>query len=592
MKNLLSLLIILFSICGFSQTAQLSQNYFDRGDFEKALLVYEELLKSQPSNGMYFQRQIECLQQLSQFEKAQTLLKNRINIYKQPNLLVEIGYNYQLQKNQIKANDFYEQAIETIKQNPSNVYGVATLFERKVLLELSLKAYKTAIEKQPDMNFNYQMGMLYGQLGNTDLMIEKLLVEAQANPQNSIMVQSQLTRFMQEDTSDNFAQILKKSLLIRAQKSQDLVWNQYLSWFFVQQKEYGKAFIQEKAIYKRDPESFYNIVNLAALSAEEGQFDTAANILNFILQNANNIDLKIQSHTSLQEIKINRSTPAENPLIIAEFERLFTEFGLGTNSLSLQILYANFLTFKAKNPEQSRAILKNCLLLPINKYQEAEVKMQLADVLLFEEKFNQAQILYTQIQEDLSQDEVGNEASLKAAKTSYYKGEFDWALQQFKALKSASSQLIANDALELYLLINDSKNSDSTFVALKKFAKGDYQLYQKKSAEALALFQSILKENKGDEIEPAALIRVGKIYESNNDFTNALLQYEAIISNHKDAIYADEALFFAAEIFLNKLNLPEKAKPMYEKIIFEHQDSIFFVEARTKFRQIRGDKTL
>ena len=592
MKNLLSLLIILFSICGFSQSAQLSQNYFDRGDFEKALLVYEELLKSQPSNGMYFQRQIECLQQLSQFEKAQTLLKNRINIYKQPNLLVEIGYNYQLQKNQIKANDFYEQAIETIKQNPSNVYGVATLFERKVLLELSLKAYKTDIEKQPDMNFNYQMGMLYGQLGNTDLMIEKLLVEAQANPQNSIMVQSQLTRFMQEDTSDNFAQILKKSLLIRAQKSQDLVWNQYLSWFFVQQKEYGKAFIQEKAIYKRDPESFYNIVNLAALSAEEGQFDTAANILNFILQNANNIDLKIQSHTSLQEIKINRSTPAENPLIIAEFERLFTEFGLGTNSLSLQILYANFLTFKAKNPDQSRAILKNCLLLPINKYQEADVKMQLADVLLFEEKFNQAQILYTQIQEDLSQDEIGNEASLKAAKTSYFKGEFNWALQQFKALKSASSQLIANDALELYLLINDSKNSDSTFVALKKFAKGDYQLYQKKSAEALALFQSILKENKGDEIEPAALIRVGKIYESNNDFTNALLQYEAIISNHKDAIYADEALFFAAEIFLNKLNLPEKAKPMYEKIIFEHQDSIFFVEARTKFRQIRGDKTL
>ena len=242
MKNLLSLLIILFSVCGSAQNEQLSQNYFDRGDFEKALLGYEELLKSQPSNGMYFQRQIECLQQLSQFEKAQTLLKNRINIYKQPNLLVEIGYNYQLQKNQIKATDFYEQAIETIKQNPSNVYGVATLFERKVLLELALKAYKTAIEKQPDMNFNYQMGMLYGQLGNTDMMIEKLLVEAQANPQNSIMVQSQLTRFMQEDTSDNFAQILKKSLLIRAQKSQDLIWNQYLSWFFVQQKEFGKAF--------------------------------------------------------------------------------------------------------------------------------------------------------------------------------------------------------------------------------------------------------------------------------------------------------------------------------------------------------------
>ena len=70
------------------------------------------------------------------------------------------------------------------------------------------------------------------------------------------------------------------------------------------------------------------------------------------------------------------------------------------------------------------------------------------------------------------------------------------------------------------------------------------------------------------------------------------MQYEAIINNHKEAIYVDEALFFAGNIYLNQLKLPEKAKPLFEKIIFEHQDSIFFVDARTKFRQIRGDKTL
>ena len=592
MKKIFRVLLYLFSIAALSQNEQLSQNYFDRGDFEKALVGFESLSKMQPGNSVYFQRQIECLQQLSQFDKSEKLLKNRIEIYKQPNLLVEIGYNYQLQKNLPKANECYNQAVETIKQNAANVYAVATLFERKVLLELALKSYKTANEKQPEMNFNFQMGMLHGQLGNIDLMIEKLLVESQTNPQSSIMVQNQLLRFMQEDTTDNFGQTLKKALLIRAQKSQDIFWNQYLSWFFVQQKEYGKAFIQEKSIYKRNPDSFYNIVNLSQLAVEEGQPETAAEILNFILANTTNLELKIQSHASLLEININEATAAEYPTIIAEFDQLLKEFGKGTNALSLQILQANFLTFKSKNAELSRAILKNCLTLPLNKYQEATVKMQLADVLLYEEKFNQAQILYTQIQEDLSQDEIGNEASLKAAKTSDYKGEFDWALQQFKALKSAASQLIANDALELYLLINDSKNSDSTYVALKKFAKGDYQLYQKKSAEALQLFTSILKENKGDEIEPAALIRIGKIHESNNDFSQALMQYEAIINNHKEAIYVDEALFFAGNIYLNQLKLPEKAKLLFEKIIFEHQDSIFFVDARTKFRQIRGDKTL
>lgn len=576
----------------FAQSEQLAQNYYDRGDFEKALLNYEELSKAQVRNGFLFQRYIECLQQLSQYDKAQKLIKDRMETYPQPNLLVEMGHNYQLQKNTSQATAFYEKAIETIKQNPSNVYAVATLFERRVLLEYALKAYETAASQMPTMSFNYQMGMIYGQLGNTTLMIEKLLTEAQSNPQNSIMVQNQLMRFMQEDTTDGFGQTLKKALLLRAQKNQDVFWNEYLSWFFAQQKEYGKSFIQEKSIYKRNPESFYNIVSLAQLAIEDDQTETAAEILNFVIENANDIELKIESHTSLLNIMIQKSTPADYSKILATFENLLVTFGSGANTMPLQILQAQFLTFRTGNPEKSRAILNNCLTLPIDKYQEATIKMQLADVFLFEEKFNQAQILYTQIQDDLSQDEIGNEASLKAAKTSYYKGDFEWALQQFKALKSASSQLIANDALEIYLLINDNKNSDSTFVSLKKFAKGDYQLYQKKPNDALALFQSILNENKGDDIEPAALIRLGKIYESKNDYAQALIQYEAIINNHKEAIYTDEALFYAGEIYLNKLNQADKAKPLFEKIIFEHQDSIFFVNARNKFRKIRGDKDL
>ena len=218
--------------------------------------------------------------------------------------------------------------------------------------------------------------------------------------------------------------------------------------------------------------------------------------------------------------------------------------------------------------------------------------MALADQFLFEEKFNQALINYTQIQEDLSQDEIGNEASLKAAKTSYFKGDFDWALQQFKALKSASSQLIANDALELFLLINDNKVADSTFVALKKFARADFLLYQNKTADALIQFQSILKENKDNEITPATLLRLGKSSEKTGDFAPALSYYDNLINNYKECIYVDEALFFSAEIYQKNMQLPEKAKPLYEKIIFKHQDSIYFVESRQRFRQIRGDKEI
>jgi tetratricopeptide (TPR) repeat protein len=225
-------------------------------------------------------------------------------------------------------------------------------------------------------------------------------------------------------------------------------------------------------------------------------------------------------------------------------------------------------------------------------YDQAKCKMELADILLSEEKFNQALLYYSQIQENLNNDVLAHEASLKSAKTSYFKTDFEWALKQFKELKSASTQLIANDALEYFLLINDNTVADSTQTALKQFAKGDYLLYQNRNQEAIAQFQSILKSFKGQEIEAVTLLRLGRVYEKTGDYTLALSQYQEIIANHSDGIYIDEALYFSADIYNKQLQMPDKAKPLYEKIIFGHQDSIYFVDARRKFRELRGDTNL
>lgn len=589
MKHLFLYAILFLSLAGFAQSDQLALNYFEKGDFEKALISYEELLKNQPGNTLYFQKTIECHQQLSQFDKAQLLLQARLDKFKQPNLMVEMGYNYQLQKDDANAKKYYEKAIDKIKETPSNVYAVAVNFEKKTLLDYALRAYQTAIGLDPKFNFNYQMAIIYGQQGNTDLMIEKFLEEAQKNPQTSIMIQNQLSRFMNEDGEETFNDALRKALILRAQKDQDIFWSEYLSWFYVQQKEYGKAFIQEKSIYKREPETFSNIVNLAELAIEDGDEESATEIITFVLENTQDIDLQIFSHTFLMSNKVGKATEKEYAAINSELDLLLKKYGISPFSLSLQQLQARFVTFNLNNPELGKTILKKALELPISKYQQADVKMELADVLLFEEKFNQALIYYSQIEEDLKNDVIGHEASLKVAKTSYFQGDFDWAQNQFKILKSASTQLIANDALEYFLLINDNTVADSTRTALKKFARADYLLYQNKTQEALTQFQNILNENKGNEIESITLLRLGKTYEKLGDFNSALNQYQNIIDNHKEGIYIDEALYFSAELYNKNLNNPEKAKPLYEKVLFDHQDSIYFTEARKKFRQLRGD---
>jgi len=593
MNNRLLFLFLLFlTSLVHGQNEQLAQNYFDKGSFEKALVSYEELLKSQPGNGNYFLRVIECRQQLLQYGKAQSELEERYKKYKQANLLVEIGYNYQLQQDLTSANKYYQDALIEIDKNPTWVYSIASTFEKKVLLEYALQAYERAIAIDPKSRFNYQMGLLYGQMGKQDLMIEKFLDELYTNPQNGVLIQNQFSRFMVDDADLVFANQLRKALLIRVQKDQDLFWNQMLSWFFVQQKEYGKAFIQEKAIYKREPDSFSNIVNLAELAIEDEEYETAKEIFSFILDNTQDLELQIQSHYYLMDMRINEATAKDYTQIATDLETLLKQYGISPFSLDLQLLQAEFLAFVVKNPEKSKQVLDQALELPLNRFQNARVKMTLADVLLYEEKFNQALLYYSQIEEDLKNDELGHEASLKAAQTSYYKADFEWALVQVKVLKSASTQLIANDALELFLLINDNTVADSTQTALKLFAKGDFLLYQKRYSEALAQFQTLLKNHKGEEIEDETLLRIGQTYEKLSNPTEALTYYQKIIDQFPDSIYRDEALFFSAEIYNLKLQDPEKAKPLYEAVLFNHQDSIYFVEARKKFRQLRGDTTL
>ena len=593
MKNILLYIVLLWSGFAFSQNEQLAQYYYDKGDFEKAKISYEELLKASPSNTQYFLRTVDCYQQLQQFALAEKMIQDRYNRYKQGVFLVELGYNFQLQKNDSKAKNYYDQAIEKIKTNANDVYGIGNSFEKKVLLEYALKAYQTAMQVQPNYNFNFQIGMLYGQLGKTDQMIDLLLTESYNNPQNANLIQTQLSRFMNGETdSTAFKDAMRKALILKTQKDQDVFWNHYLSWFYVQQKEFGKAFIQEKAIYKREPESLSSIVNLSQFALNEDDTETAAEILNFILLNTKDLDLLVQTNYYLMEIKIDKAQEKDYPIIDAELQQLLTTYEITPFTLSLQLIQAHFKAFNLKKPEEGIAIVKKALELNLNDYQEADAKMELGDILLLQEKFNQALIYYSQIQLDLKNDVMSHEASLKAAKTSYYKTDFEWALKQFKELKSANTQLIANDALEYFLLINDNTVADSTQTALKQFAKGDFLLYQNKKPEAITQFQNILKTYKGQEIEAVTMLRLGKIYESLKDYNSALSQYQQIIDHHSDGIYVDEALFFSAEIYNDELKDTEKAKPLYEKVIFNHQDSIYFVDARKKYRELRGDKNL
>lgn len=573
----------------FSQEDIVAAEYYKNGDFEKALLSYKKLYNKSPNNNTYLLQLVKSLQQLEKYQEAETLLLEQISRVNYPPLLIELGYNYQLQNNIINAETYYESALKTIDQNPNFVFVVGKAFEDRSLLDQAITAYEKAMVLKPDLNFNVQLARIYGDQGNVEKMFESYLNFVELNDSYINTIKRAFSEFISENSDNKNNVLLKRILLKKIQTDQNLLWNEMLSWLFVQQKDYNKAFTQEKAMFFRQPESLDRIEELAHIALADKAYQVALDIFTYLTETAQDLDTKLKAYYNLIEIKTQLATKEEYNSILSEYKTIFDTYGTHTKTLFIQISYAHFLAFYKHEPNQAVSVLKQSLELPLNSFQEAGVKLELGDVLVLQEKFNEALIYYTQVQRNLKNSTLSQEARYKVAKTSYYKGDFKWAESQLKILKSSTSQLIANDALDLMLLITDNKYEDSTQTALKLYAKADLMAFQNQTDNAIELLDEILTNHKGKTIEDQALFKQAQLFEKNQEYHRAEANYQAIITNFSDDILADDAYFFLAELYRKKLNQPEKAQELYEKIVFNYQDSIYFVDARNNFRSLRGD---
>ena len=590
MKTIVTLILSIFCLVASAQVdPALAKDYFEKGAFEKAASLYKKLLSNQRTNSYYSLNLIECHQQLSQFRDAQKEIEVQLKQSNNPQYFVELGYNYQLQNKLTQAKSNYNKAIQSIEIQPNYVYAVAQRFETHTLIDNAIQAYELGLEFAPNPAFYYQLAVLHGVQQNIEKMMAYYLDYVETSPAYINQVQRLLTEYISEDGSQPYNQLFKNVLLKKLQSKPNTLWNQWLSWLYVQQKEFKKAFIQEKAIFRRSPESLQGLINLALLSKEANSYDTALDIFEFIIQNATDTRLLIQANTQRLELQLEAAEPTDYKIIEEAYVDLLDSYKFGVETIILQVSYAEFLAFYNYNSEAAITFLKTALKANLTDLAASTLKMKLADILVTQNKFNQALIYYTQIQMRVKNSTLSQEARFKAAKTSYYKGDFDWAEIQLKVLKSSTSQLTANDALDLKLLISDHKTSDSLHVALKLYAKAELLSLQKKPLEALDVLETILENHKTDPIIDQTLLVQARLYESQNNYSKAESNYLRIITDFKDDILVDDACFHLAELYRNKLNQTEKATLHYETIIFNHEDSIHFVEARKQYRILRGD---
>ncbi|WP_299098467.1 hypothetical protein [uncultured Winogradskyella sp.] len=589
-QQIIAILLIFTSYFGFAQNSEIqAESYYKKGEFLKALIIYQNLYKEKPKSYKYVDKLVDIHQQLEQYIEAQNIITTQLARKRDPELVISLGYNYQLIDSLDRANELYEEAVAFAETKPYYVYTIAKKFEDYSLLDQAIRLYEKGKSNTIDRNYNIQLARIYGDLGNVEKMFENYIEYVEYKPNYLSNIKRAISDFISENRDNENNIYLRRALLKKIQQEPQPYWYEMLSWLYVQEKAYSKSFIQEKALYKRNPESLDRIIDLANMARKDNDDDTAKDIFNYVLETTQDKTTAVTAHQYILEIDTKNADKKMLIQIDETYQKLFENYGKSAFTIPLQLAYGKFLAFNKKDTKAATDFLKESLKLDIRYYRKAKIKLLLADILVLQEKFNEALIFYSQIQAEMKNSTIAQEARFKVAKTSYYKGDFDWAESQLKILKSSTSQLIANDALDLKLLITDNKFEDSLQTSLKLYAKADLYAFQNKIDDAISLLDIILEEHKTENIIGQALFQQAKLYESKQQYLKAEANYQNILTNYGEGILTDDAKFYLAELYNTHLVKPEEAKELYEKIIFEHQDSIYFIEARKKFRMLRGD---
>lgn len=592
MKYKFLLIASIFSLYISAQNVQMAYDYFRKGEYEKAANIYEKLFAKNKYNNVYFKQLLRIYQEMDAYKKVADLIQQQKQKF--PNRIeldVELGYNYKLQNNNKIADSLFTTAINKLKKEPKKAISVGRVFQDHHMLDQALLVYLEGKKANPKANYELYLAQIYGEKGEIDNMFNAYLNLIETNKNYYSTVYRYLSKFATNDSENQYNKLLKKQLIIRLQNNPNVAWNKLLSWLYSTQQDYDKALRQEIAIYKREGITFSNIFDLAENALQTNDRETANKSWQFIIDNSQDLDQKIKAKARmLRAAEVIANTVEDKNILDTKFQEVFKEFGKGDLTIPVQIAYADFLTFIQNNPTQAITILKNAEKVALSKRDKANIKIKLADILVYNGKYNQALVTYTQVQQDVRSSNVAQTARFKIAQTSYFKGDFDWAKTQLKVLKSATSKLISNDALALNLLISDNIVDDTIRTALKKYAKAELLTYQNKNTQAIDTLNVLLEKFKGHAIEDEALFKQAELYKKLGEYEFAENNYQKIISIAKDGILADDAIYELGLLYQNKLNDPEKAKEMYEKIIFEYPSSIYLVDARKRFRKLRGDK--
>ena len=585
------------STASWSQSdLELAEFYYNDGSYAQSKLYLDQIWKKNKTK-MVFDMYYDVLVALDDFDAAEKLVKSRMRGKNtRANAYVELGQLYLHFGREVQAREAFDEAMKRLQPNRNSAIGLANAFLKLNELDLALEVYSKAQEMGVD-NLDYQLVDLEGRRGNYNGMIDAALRLLHNKPTYFRNIQNSFTRNLRVLDNPELGTLLKGKLIASARNyPDDSVYPELLVWYFNQVKDFANAFIHAKSLDLRGEEDGSRLIELAQTASSNGDYETAARCYAYVAgkgrENAYFFTARTQSLRIRMEPLLN-AVPNDTEAIAdlaEEYRQTLNDLGITTETAGIAKDLAHVQAFYLQLPDKAIATLEAVLDIPaLYDRMAALCKLELGDILVFQDNIWDASLLFSQVELDFKDDSFGHEAKFRNARISYYAGDFDWAQAQLDALKASTSKLISNDAIDLSLLITDNYAMDTISEPMWLFAQADLLSTQHRYDQAMTKLDSIVAIWPGHALEDEILMTQGHMALEQGNVDTALMLFQEVVDLHFDDILADDALFELGKLYEDRIGDEEAAADYFEQLLFDYPNSLHAVEARRRFRAMRGD---
>ena len=598
MRIFLYIFTLLFSIpliYGQSVDEQLANEFLSNGEYDKAAGIYQKLYKKDPNSVYIYENYLNCLLNMENMKEAVSLVEKAKKKNKNAlNYVVDLAYVYNYFNEKNKSNAYLSEVKASALSDRNLTMTVSRFLVKRNFMDEATLLLQTGANNFGLDFFWMDLSMMYLRTNDHKAIIDLGIEVIIQNENEENNVYRYISRTLDEPENSEY---FRKQALIASQKNpNNEALNSLLLRYFILEKQYSMALRQAISLDSRRKSDGETVMNLANICITNTAFDDAIASLNHILSKGKNNNYYTEARIGVMEVRFLKIKASYNPdayeveKLITEINQFLSEYGESPGSANALRWMAELYVYQKNDCKKGIQILEK--ILNINGMRNTyvgDIKLLLGDVYLMDGDIWEATLLYGQVDKAFKEDVLGQEAKFRNAKLSYFKGDFDWASEQLNILKTATSQLISNNALELALIIQENTGLDTTYEAMTEFSKAEFLLFQNRIDEAMEILNLFPFKFSKHSLEDNIYFLKGRIFEKQKNYEKALKMYETVYTKFRYDLLADNALYESAKLYDKVMKDKNKAFELYEKLLLEFESSFFVTSARQRYRELEKE---